>query len=324
MSSKRDRINELAAIYCLKRIKGLGPVKSRRIFEVSHSFYDFCLLYRNWLAYRDTRFDYQYFVNRLFTTTKSKELFEKNFIESYDGFDNCRQFVLDQIQKADQFGAKLLTFHDAFYPKNLYHSNQSIPLLYVAGDLRVLKEEKACAVVGTRNPSDWTIENTISAVRKLVKLGYVIVSGLAKGVDTVAHRTALQSNGKTIAVLGSGIDIYYPPKNKQLQNEITRKGVVLSEYPFNMKVQSFSLKKRNKIIVGLSSFVLITETSPKGGTMNSYLAAIEQKKAVGIFLPTKEIGGNFDGNRRIERDRKTRVLKFLSGDELGEIQRYIV
>ena len=319
MDSSQERINELAAICCLKRIKGLGPVKSRKIFEVSKSFYDFCISYRNWLAHRDSKFNYHSFFDDMRSRTKFRERFERDFIISFSQFDQCRDFILTQLRKADQFGGRLVTFHDDFYPMNLYRSNQSIPLLYAVGDLKILESEKACAVVGTRNPCGWTIRNTRSAVRKLVENDYVIVSGLARGVDTVAHEAALEYNGRTIAVLGSGIDVYYPSENTMLQNGIMRKGVVLSEYPFGMKVQSFSLKKRNKIIVGLSNFVLIAETSPKGGTMNAHLASVEQKKAVGIFLPDANVGGNFDGNKKIARERKTRVMKFVSGDELGEL-----
>lgn len=313
MDSNQEKINELAAIYCLKRIKGLGPVKSRKIFEASNSFYDFCISYRNWLVHRDLDFKYQLFPR------KFQERFENEFITNYNKFNQCRDFILTQLNKADHFGGNIITFHDDFYPKNLYHSNQSIPLLYVAGDLKILKKEKVCAVVGTRKPCNWTLRHTKLAVRRLVKEGYVIVSGLAKGVDTVAHQTALEYGGKTIAVLGSGIDIYYPSENKQLHNEIKHKGIILSEYPFGMKVQSFSLKKRNKIIVGLSKFVLITETSPKGGTMNAYLAAVEQKKPVGVFKPIEDVGGNFEGNEKIARDGKTKVKKFSSGDELEKL-----
>ena len=319
MYSDQERINELAAIYCLKRIKGLGPVKSRRIFEVSNSFYDFCRSYRNWLAHRDTRFEYREFFDSMRSTSKFQERFEEDFIRSYSQFDQCRDFISYQQKRADQFGARILTFHDDFYPKNLYRSNQSIPLLYVAGNLKILEGEKACAVVGTRKPCDWTIKNTRLAVRELVENDYVIVSGLARGVDTVAHETALEYGGRTVAVLGSGLGVYYPSENRMLQNEIMSKGVVLSEYPFGMKVQSFSLKKRNKIIVGLSNFVLIAETSPRGGTMNTYLATVEQKKTVGIFLPEAFVGGNFEGNRKIKRERKTKVLKFVGGDELGKL-----
>ena len=312
-------LNELAAIYFLKRIKGLGPVKSKKIYEISHSFYDFYITYRNWITHRTESFKYLQFVNTMFTTQNSKKRFEDAFSESSNAFEQSRNYITAQTKNANQFGAIILTYFDKFYPKNLYESNQSIPLLYAKGDMKVLGEKKLCAVVGTRKPSNWTIINTEKAVKNLVKKGYVIVSGLAKGVDSIAHRTALESNGKTIAVLGSGIDVYYPSENRKLQNEIMKKGVVLSEYPFGMKVQSFSLKKRNKIIVGLSDFVLITETAPKGGTMNSYQAAVQQKKPVGIFLPSFAFTGDFEGNKQIERESKTKIMKFHSGEEIERI-----
>ena len=314
MISDPERINELAAIYYLKKIKGLGPVKSKKIFEASHSFYDFYVSYRNWLVHpKITKFDYPIF------RPKFEERFRNEFKHNFDKFDEHRDFILHQLRKADNFGGKLLTYHDAFYPKNLYQSNQSIPLLYVTGDLKNLKREKACAVVGTRKPCKWTISNTKSAVRRLIENDFIIVSGLAKGIDTIAHQTALDYGGKTIAVLGSGIDIYYPSENRELQNAIIHNGVVLSEYPFGMKVQSFALKKRNKIIVGLCKFILITETSPKGGTMNTYHAAVQQKKTVGVFIPNEDVGGNFGGNKIIESEKKTRVREFSSGGELGKL-----
>lgn len=324
MSKDRDIVDEIAAIHCLRKIKGLGPVKSKRIFQTSHFFYDFCVSYRNWLAHKDSIFEFRSILDSIRTKKKPYNRFDKEFASSFDQFNECRDFASKQLTEAARLGGKLLTFHDSFYPRNLYNSNQSIPLLYAIGDLEILNIEKACAVVGTRKPVRWTIENTKQAVRKLVDNGYVIVSGLARGIDAVAHQTALDYNGKTIAVLGSGIDMYYPLENRRLQNEIMSKGVVLSEYPFGMKVQSFSLKKRNKIIVGLSNFVLITETSATGGTMNAYVAAIEQKKTVRIFLPTKNVRGHFDGNKKIQKERKTKVMKLSSGDDLDGLSSFLV
>ena len=181
----------------------------------------------------------------------------------------------EQIKLADRLNANIISFFDKGYPPNLYQSNHSVPLLYVLGDISVLKNEKCCAVVGTREPLEWTIEETKRAVKKLSSRGFTIVSGLAIGTDEIAHRTALENGGKTIAVLGCGVDILYPTKNSILKMEIEEKGAVVSEYPFGTKVKEFRLKKRNKITVGLSKFVLITQTSGKGGTMNSYRAAIE-------------------------------------------------
>jgi len=125
----------------------------------------------------------------------------------------------------------------------------------------------------------------------------------------------LTSNGKTIAVMGCGPDVYYPSKNKELQNHIEKSGLIVSEYPFGSRVSGLSLKKRNKIIVGLSEIVYITETSVKGGTMNSYLASIEQKKPVNVFLPISQVGGNFYGNLKIFNDKRIIVNKITTYTE---------
>lgn len=219
----------------------------------------------------------------------------------------------EQIKLADCLNASIISFFDSEYPPNLYQSNHSVPLLYVLGDLSVLKNEKCCAVVGTRKPLRWTIEETKKAVKKICAKGFTIVSGLAMGVDETAHRTALENGGKTIAVLGCGVDISYPPKNSTLKKEIEEKGAVVSEYPLGTKVKEFRLKKRNKITVGISKFVLITQTSEKGGTLNAYRAAVEQKKPVGIFCPSKSSKKNFGGNLKILEERKVAVWKFTDG-----------
>lgn len=223
----------------------------------------------------------------------------------------------EQIKLADKLNAHIISFCDGEYPPNLYKSNHSVPLLYVTGDLSILRNDKCCAVVGTRKPSNWTVKETEKAVRKLVESGYVIVSGLALGVDAIAHKTALKSGGKTIAVLGCGVDISYPSQNSNLKREIEENGgAVISEYPFGTQVKEFRLKKRNKITVGLSKYVLITQTSGRGGTMNAYRAAIEQKKTVGVFYPPETLQNEFDGNLRILKERKIPVLKFTTGDSV--------
>jgi DNA processing protein len=310
MTLDEKRVNELAAIYFFKGIKGLGPVKAKEIFEKSNSFYDYFITLRNSIAHGSLSSYPSYFSNKFYG--KFLEQFRKKYLD----FTECKNFVLTQIYDAKEFGGRIVTYHDDVYPKNLYETNQAIPLLYAAGDLSILKSKKTAAIVGTRKPCEWTKKNVRIAVKRLVGKGYVIISGLAKGVDSIAHKTALESGGKTVAVLGSGIDVFYPKENRELQTMLKKCGVLISEYPFGMKVQAFSLKKRNKILVGLSNFVLITETSRKGGTMNSYFAAVEQKKPVRVFLPREKVDGNFDGNRQISLEHKTKVTAYSSGFEI--------
>jgi len=303
------RITELAIIHCLDRIKGLGPVKFKQIYETYKSFSAF------WETINSRGFD-----------LRSRALdfdvkFEKNFMKQLKTLKrklaDSRNFVIQQTDKARKLDGRLISYFDNEYPPNLYKTNQCVPILYVAGNLDILRNERCCAVVGTRNPSEWSQKETKIAVDKLVKQGYVIVSGLAKGIDAIAHETALAERGKTISVVGCGIDIYYPKENRKLQDAIRQKGVIVSEYPFGARIQSISLQKRDKIIVGLSEYILIVETSRKGGTMNAYRAVLEQRKPVGVFLPSIPTLVNFEGNIQIAQEQKTKVYRFPDGNSVN-------
>lgn len=295
-----NNIDELAAILNLLEVKGLGPVKFKSLHERLHSFSEVFGLSKRGIK---DKFKFQ-------------DKIVKGIIRQERELPKFYQIANEQIKQAQCLKANIISFFDKEYPPNLYKSNHSVPLLYVLGDLSVLNTEKCCAVVGTRKPSKWTIEETKKAAKKLVSDGFTVVSGLALGTDEIAHSTAVENGGKTIAVLGCGVDISYPRKNSDLKKKIEEKGAVISEYPFGTKIQGFRLKKRNKITVGLSKFVLIAETSEKGGTMNAYKAAIEQKKTVGVFYPDQSIHGDFSGNLKILKERKVPVLKFESGSSV--------
>lgn len=289
----------------MDRIKGFGPVKFRQIYEVYKSFSIFwktVVIEKREFQTRGSNFELN-FGKKLFSQIKKlpAELSES------------QKFAIDQVRKAKEFGGKLITYSDDEYPRNLYSTNQCVPILYAVGNTDFLKDNNSCAVVGTRNPSEWSISQTRVAVQRLAKQRRVIVSGLAKGIDTIAHQTALDANGKTIAVLGCGVDVYYPRENAPLQNEIKRKGLIVSEYPFGTRIQPISLQKRDKIIVGLSKNILIVETTEKGGTMNAYRAVLEQKKNIGVFTPPANLSGNFDGNMKIIKEGKTKVHCFPNG-----------
>jgi DNA processing protein len=139
---------------------------------------------------------------------------------------------------------------------------------YVLG--KVLKKDlKAVAVVGTRQISTRGENLTKKFVKELVKAGFTIVSGLARGVDTVAHKTALAEGGRTIAVLGSGIDVIYPPENKELVQRIIKKGAVISGFPKGTPPYAKNFLARNKIVAGLSKAVLVIEGKRRSGTLST-------------------------------------------------------
>lgn len=140
--------------------------------------------------------------------------------------------------------------------------------LYVLG--KVLKSDvKAIAVVGTRQMTPRGKRLTRQFVKELVKAGYTIVSGLARGIDTVAHKTALEVGGRTIAVLGSGLDVIYPPENKKLAEEIIKKGALISAFGKGTRPDGKNFLARNRIVAELSRAVLVIEGARRSGTLST-------------------------------------------------------
>jgi len=311
-----DRLDEIAAILLLKRVKGFGPVRFREVYRRFSSFVRFLEAMNSAEVCGGVLEAAEGIVGKK-VLPELLRLLESNLLQK------CRREAEKMIAKAGEAGGRLVTFIDEDYPKRLYSTNQCVPILYTLGNTDILRGEFASAVVGTRRPSEWTVKRTKRLVEKLVDKGHVIVSGLALGVDALAHRTALDKGGKTIAVLGCGPDINYPSENAELQERIRKNGLIVSEYPFGARVTSLSLKKRNKIIVGLSDEVYITETSIHGGTMNSYFAAVEQKKPVKLFLPVSSVGGDFTGNLKIYCERRVSVERLKTSYEpsLSQLKR---
>lgn len=164
------------------------------------------------------------------------------------------------------------------YPQHLKFINCPPFVLYYYGLLSLLDNE-CIGVIGKRDCSEYGVQATCILVENLVKQGLVIVSGMAKGIDGVGHRTALKSNGHTVAVLGSGIDYPYPPMNKELYDQL-KSELIISEYPGLTPPRKDYFPKRNRIIAGLSQKLLVTEADIKSGTMITVGFALEQGKDV--------------------------------------------
>ena len=166
-------------------------------------------------------------------------------------------------------------------PQNLKNIYDPPKQLYIIGHPELVSgSHKIIAIVGTRQISDFGKEITSKLTKELVKEGYVIISGMAIGVDGVAHRTALENNGKTIAVLGAGIDIIYPIIHKDLYYEISKNGAIISEHPPGKIVPKSKFAARNRIISGLASAVVIPECSIESGTMVTAKLALDQGKEI--------------------------------------------
>ena len=173
----------------------------------------------------------------------------------------------------------LLTFIDKQYPQLLKHIPDPPPILFAKGQVELLNIE-AIAIVGSRHASSAGNDNALNFSHALAKLGYVIVSGLAEGIDTSAHKGAIAANGLTIAVMGTGINKVYPHKNSALAEAISNCGLLLSEFPLDSKPMPYNFPKRNRIISGLSLGVIVVEASLKSGSLITARLGLEQGKEI--------------------------------------------
>ena len=171
-----------------------------------------------------------------------------------------------EIRRSREAGVRIVPFIDPCYPARLRAIADPPPLLYVKGDLSAA-DEKAVAIVGSRSASDYGRKVARNICRGLASLGFTVVSGMARGIDGMAHETALDGGGRTIAVLGSGVDRIYPPEHEGLSERIARQGAVISELPLGARPVAFNFPARNRLISGLSLGVVVVEATEKSGSL---------------------------------------------------------
>ena len=184
-----------------------------------------------------------------------------------------------EAEQARQLGASFLTFRDAAYPPLLKEIFDPPLLLYARGAIELLGAP-GVAIVGTRRPTQYGKVMAERLASDLAGRGLVITSGLARGIDSAAHRGALQVNGKTIAVLGTGMDVVYPAENKKLFADIAEKGLLLSEFPLGSFPAPQNFPIRNRIISGLSLGVVVVEAAQYSGSLITARLAMEQNREV--------------------------------------------
>jgi DNA processing protein len=189
-------------------------------------------------------------------------------------------WVKRELERIERLGINVITIHDAeCYPAPLKMIPDPPPYLYVRGELR-LEDHWAVAIVGSRLPSTYGLKITNRLARNLTHRGVTIVSGMARGIDSEAHRGALSGGGRTIAVLGSGVNVVYPPENRKLYEQISERGAVVSEYPLDTEPEAGHFPDRNRIISGMCLGVTIVEAAPKSGSLITARLALEQGREV--------------------------------------------
>jgi DNA processing protein len=190
------------------------------------------------------------------------------------------QLVVDNLESSlTKRGIACLLWNDPAYPKYLAEIPQAPPVLYLLGEIEP-QDDLAFAIVGTRNVTAYGRQVTKDTAECLAASGVTIVSGLARGVDAIAHQAALDAGGRTIAVLGSGVDVIYPPEHRKLAEAISHHGAILSDYPPGTKPDGINFPPRNRIISGLSRGVLVVEAGERSGALITAKFSVEQGREV--------------------------------------------
>ena len=187
--------------------------------------------------------------------------------------------VDQQMKRAAQMEATLITPWDDRFPPRLRQIYDPPALLWMRGTL-TSADRRAIAIVGTRRCTEYGRRQAYRFAQELVAEGFTIVSGLAYGIDAAAHRGALEAGGRTLAVLGSGVNRIYPSKNKGLAQDAIQQGAVLSEYPLDAPPDAPHFPERNRIVSGLALGTLVVESHEKGGSLITARLAVEQNREV--------------------------------------------
>jgi DNA processing protein len=265
-------------------VRGIGPARLRMLID---AFGD---VERAWHAPADALY-------RVGLDRRSLE----NLLETRARVDLDRE-----VRRVAAVGAHILTWEDEGYPKLLAEIPDPPPVLYVRGELKP-EDAWAVAMVGTRRASTYGREVTRRLVSVLAQSGVTIVSGLARGIDAVAHQTALEAGGRTIAVLGCGIDLVYPPEHRELARRIAAQGALVSEYPLGTQPEPGNFPPRNRIISGLSLGVVITEAGRDSGALITADYAAEQGRDV-FAVPGSILSAGCAGTNRLIQDGAKPVL----------------
>lgn len=199
-------------------------------------------------------------------------------------------------------GARLVTFTSADYPKSLFEITDPPPFLYVRGELRC--HETAVAIVGSRRATAYGLQTTARLAEALAGQGVTVISGMARGVDTAAHKGALAAGGRTIGVLGCGIDRIYPPENLRLFNEMAENGGLVSEFPLGTQPLAENFPRRNRIISGLSRGVLVVEATENSGSLITAQYALEHGRDVFAVPGNISFATSRGSNRLIKQGAK--------------------
>lgn len=226
----------------------------------------------------------------------------KNLPSKYNLWN--RDLAQKEFDLANHLGVKIIISNSSEYPQALLNIPDYPPVLYAKGNYTLLNSTMSLAIVGSRNASINGRKLASKIAYDLTNQGVLIVSGMARGIDSSSHKGALYAcnqQGGTIAVLGTGVDIPYPDENKELYEQICRQGCVISEFPLNTKPQANNFPRRNRIISGLSNGVLVVEANLHSGSLITAYTAAEQNREV-MAVPGSPLDGRSQGTNKLIKD----------------------
>ncbi len=232
-------------------------------------------------------------------------------IASFDDWDA----VDVQFERAERVGATLIPAWDARFPSLLRQIYDPPALLWVRGALAP-ENNNAVAIVGTRRPTDYGLRTARQFAAAMARAGVTVISGLAYGIDAAAHRGALDAGGRTLAVLGSGVDRFYPARHARLAQAIMTQGALLSELPLGAAPDAPNFPRRNRLISGLARAVLVVEAYERGGALITARLALEQDRDV-LAIPGALHNPASAGTNRLIRDSLARLV--CSPDDVLEV-----
>ena len=280
-------LDELAYWIAFSRIPGIGPARFKLLLSFLHD--DVAAAWR----------------------ASSKELAQAGLDQkTIDSFLKQRATIVPQqeLEKLERLRIRIITLKDKAYPPLLKEIDYAPPVLYICGNLTEA-DQFALAVVGTRKMSAYGRQVTERLVTELAKGKVTVISGLAQGIDTIAHMAALDAGGRTLAVLANGLDTIYPPNNYNLARRIvdSGQGALVTEFPLGVKPEGGNFPARNRIISGLSLGVLVTEAPKQSGALITANLALEQGREV-FAVPGNIFSAGSVGTNKLIQDGGARLV----------------
>ena len=256
-------IEDLARLYTLLSVEGIGPTRIRNLLSKFHSL--------------EKILNGEY--DSLLNVDGISENLAKRIIQCHRQVELNKLEVEKILSELNKLNASIITIWDKDYPPLLKKIYDPPLILYIKGNLTE-SDNFSIAIVGTRQPSNYGKIQAEKLAAELTAQNITIASGMARGIDSIAHWSALKNNGRTIAVIGSGLDVIYPPENKKLFDEISERGCVISEFSLGTKPDAQNFPRRNRIISGISLGCILIETGINGGAMQTAAFALDQNREV--------------------------------------------